>query len=199
VTATVRTRGTDTRERIVEATSALFMQQGYSATGLKAIAEAGEATTGSLYHFFPGGKAELAAATLRHSGQAYEDLVLAILDAAPDLVSGVRACFEGAAGVLRGTDYADACPIATVALEVASSDEALRLVTHEVFGGWLAGAAERLEAGGVDPARARELATVFVAALEGGFLLSRVAKDAAAMETLGRAVVDLVERALAPA
>jgi AcrR family transcriptional regulator len=188
---------TDTRERIVAATSALFMQQGYSGTGLKAIADAGEATTGSLYHFFPGGKAELAAATLRHSGLAYEQLVMGIFDASPDIISGLRACFEGAAEVLRMSDYADACPIATVALEVASSDEPLRKVTEEVFDGWLAGAAARLEAGGIEPERARELATVFVAALEGGFLLSRVAKDATALQTIGRSVVQLVEVALA--
>ena len=65
---------TDTRARIVEATSALFMRQGCSATGLKAIAEASDATTGSLYHFFPGGKAELTAEVLRlrvHDEAAY--------------------------------------------------------------------------------------------------------------------------------
>jgi AcrR family transcriptional regulator len=189
----------DTKERIVEATSALFMQQGYAATGLKAIAEAGEATTGSLYHFFPGGKAELAAATLRHSGQAYEDLVAAIWDSAPDLLSAVEACFDGAAEVLRQTDYVDACPIATVALEVASSDEDLRLVTADVFASWHRAVVQRLQAHGLPPGQADELATVLVAGLEGGFLLSRVAKDASKMETIGRAMVQLVRAALVPA
>ena len=189
----------DTRERIVEATSALFMQQGYSATGLKAIAEAGEATTGSLYHFFPGGKAELAAATLRHSGAAYERLVAAIWDAEPDPVSAVEACFRGAAEVLRSTDYVDACPIATVALEVASSDEDLRLVTAEVFASWHGAILERLTAAGIGEPRSEELATVLVAGLEGGFLLSRAAKDASRLEVIGEAMVRLVEDALSSA
>lgn len=188
---------TDTRKRIVEATAALFMQQGYAATGLKAITEAGDATTGSLYHFFPGGKADLAAATLRHAGRAYEDLVMAVIDAAPDIVTGVRDCFEGAAAVLRATDYADACPVATVALEVASSDEALRLVTADIFVGWRAAVGRRLEAAGLPRRRAGDLGTVLVAGLEGGFLLSRVAKDATAMEIIGQSMVELVEAALA--
>lgn len=188
---------TDTRQRIVEATAALFMQQGYAATGLKAIIEAGDATTGSLYHFFPGGKAELAATTLRHAGQTYEDLVMSVIDAAPDIVTGVRDCFGGAAELLRATDYRDACPVATVALEVASSDEPLRLVTAEVFDGWCRAVARRLETAGLARRRSQDLATVLVAALEGGFLLSRVAKDATAMETIGRSMVDLVEAALA--
>jgi hypothetical protein len=38
-----------------------------------------------------------------------------------------------------------------------------------------------------------------VAALEGGFLLSRAAKDTAAMDAIGRAMVRLVEEALIPA
>jgi AcrR family transcriptional regulator len=182
----------DTRERIVEATAALFMQQGYSASGLKTIAEASEATTGSLYHFFPGGKAELAAATLRHAGARYEELVMAVIDAAPDPVTAMRDCFAAAAELLRVTDYADACPIATVALEVASSDEPLRLVTAEIFDGWLRAATERFEAEGIPPDRARDLGTLFIAALEGGFLLSRAAKDTAAMDSLGRSVVTVV-------
>lgn len=185
-----------TRERVIEASRALFMERGYSASGLKQISEASAAPIGSLYHFFPGGKAELAAETLRSSGAAYQMLVEAIFDAAPDIVTGVRNCFEGAAEVLRATDYADACPIATVALEVASSDERLRLVTAEVFEAWLESAATRLEQGGVHPSRAWELATILVASLEGGFLLSRAAKDTSAMDAIGKSIVELVEAAL---
>jgi AcrR family transcriptional regulator len=188
-----------TRERIIQASSALFMERGYSASGLKQISEASAAPIGSLYHFFPGGKEELAAETLRSSGAAYQALVESVFDSAPDMISGVRDCFEGAAEVLRSTDYADACPIATVALEVASSDETLRLVTKDIFESWLVSATLRLERDGVEPTRARELATVLVAALEGGFLLSRAAKDTAAMDAIGRAMVRLVEDALTAA
>ena len=173
------------------------MRQGYAGTGLKQLAAASEAPIGSLYHFFPGGKAELAAATLAVAGQAYEDLVMAIFDAAPDLLTGVEWCFEGAAATLVATDYADACPIATVALEVASSDESLRLVTAEVFAGWLRAATVKMADGGLPADRAEELATTVVAALEGGFLLSRAAKDPAPMQAIGRSMVALVRGALA--
>ena len=36
------------------------------------------------------------------------------------VVDATRSFFEGAAAMIEATDYADACPIATVALEVAS-------------------------------------------------------------------------------
>ena len=182
-----------TRDRIIEASSTLFMQRGYAASGLKQIAAESASTIGSLYHFFPGGKEELAAETLRHSGAAYQRLVETVFDAAaPDIVTGVRVCFAGAAETLRATDYADACPIATVALEVASSDEQLRKVTEEIFESWLRSASERLTEAGIGADRARVLATVLVAALEGGFLLSRASKDTAPMDAIGEAMADLV-------
>jgi len=181
-----------TRDRIIDATRELFMERGYAASGLKEISKAGTAPIGSLYHFFPGGKEELAAETLRAAGAAYQSLVEAVFDSEPDVVDGTRACYDGAAETLRTTDYADACPIATVALEVASTNENLRQVTAEIFESWIDAAALRFEGGGVDPARARGLATVLVAALEGGFLLSRAAKDTAPMAAIRDAMVQLV-------
>ncbi|MEY2450722.1 MAG: hypothetical protein QOD92_296 [Acidimicrobiaceae bacterium] len=185
-----------TRERIIQASSSLFMERGYSASGLKQISAASAAPIGSLYHFFPGGKEELAAETLRTSGAAYQALVEAVFDGAPDMVTGVRDCFAGAAEVLRATDYADACPIATVALEMASSDEPLREVTAGIFESWLESASLRLERAGIERMRARELAIVVIAALEGGFLLSRAAKDTSAMDAIGKAMVELVSSAI---
>ena len=117
---------TDTRDRIVETSAELFRRQGYSATGVKQIVTAAQAPFGSLYHFFPGGKEQLGAEAIRLSGEMYELLIPAVFDPAPDLVTGVRTFFAGAAEHLRETDYADACPIATVALEVSSTSETLR-------------------------------------------------------------------------
>lgn len=186
----------DTRHRIIEATASLFQKRGYTGSGLKQISADSAAPFGSLYHFFPGGKEELAAETLRWSGQGYEELVVAVLDAAPDIVSGVHDAFTGAADTLRSSDFADACPIATVALEVASTNETLRLVTAEIFAGWLHALTARFVAAGIAESRAGELAVLFLASLEGGFLLSRAARDTVALEVLSRAVVAAVAAAL---
>ena len=81
----------------------------------------GIAPRGSVYHHFPGGKRQLGEEVIRRSGQMYFEIFEMIFDAAPDPVAGVRDFFDGAAEVLRATDYADACPIATVALEISST------------------------------------------------------------------------------
>ena len=86
---------------------------------------------------------------MRVAGAGYQALVEAVWDAAPDVVAGVHAVFDGAAAVLEATDYEDACPIATVALEVASTNETLRVATAEVFDAWIVSATGRLAAAGI--------------------------------------------------
>ena len=127
----------------------------------------------------------------------YGELVMSVFDAAPDIVTGVRDCFEGAAAVLVATDYADACPIETVALEVASSNEPLRIATAEVFESWIVAASARFAAAGLSAAAARELAIAFINLLEGAFVLARAARTTEALDAAGRSAVVLVESALA--
>ena len=176
---------TDTKDRILGAGAELFRRQGYNGTGVKQIVSEAGAPFASLYHFFPGGKVELGEEVIRTSGAQYGRLAEVIIDPAPDLVTGVRAFFDGAAATLVETDYADACPIATVALEVASTNDVLRQATADVFEGWIAGLAARFEAAGMGPARARELATGFIAALAGAFMLSRATRDTAPLHDAG--------------
>src|SRR5919202_5104318 len=107
-----------TRERIVAAAAQLYGRYGYHGVGLKQVAAESGSPIGSLYHFFPGGKDELAAEALRLSGHGYQLLVEGVFESSPDLVSGIRAAFAGAAEVLDASGYADACWIETVALAV---------------------------------------------------------------------------------
>src|SRR6266542_509630 len=130
--------GATTKDRIRDASAELFRRQGYTGTGVKQIVATAKAPFGSLYHFFPGGKEELGEEVIRWSGGIYLQLIDAFFVPAPDLVSAVRSFFAGAAETLRETDYADACPIATVALEVASTSEPLREATADVFESWIA-------------------------------------------------------------
>jgi AcrR family transcriptional regulator len=188
-------RVADTKARIVGTTGELFRRQGYVGTGLKQIVAEAGAPFGSIYHFFPGGKKELAAEVIRTSGRAYQDLVMAILDQAADPPTAVETSFAAAAEMLEATGYTDACPIATVALEVASTDETLRLATAEVFEEWTVAGTERFVRWGFDPAAARRLALVFITSLEGAFVLCRAARTTEAMTAAAQAVAATVRAA----
>lgn len=187
----------DTRQRIIDSAGELFGRQGYTGSGLQQIAHRSGSPIGSMYHFFPGGKDELTAEALRESGLGYQLLVESVLDSEPELANGVRAVFAGAAEVLAATDYADACPIETVALEVASTNEPLRLVTAEIFQSWIASASERGEGAGLPSGQARALGIAIIAALEGAFVLSRALKSPEPLAAAGEAMVAATEAALA--
>ena len=186
-----------TRERILEASSDLFRRQGMTGTGIKQILDEAGAPFGSLYHHFPGGKEQLAAETIRRAGAHYGELVAGKLLAEPDLVTGLRAAFRDAGATLEATDYADACPIETVALEVASTNPTLRGATAEVFDSWLDALAARLVQEGLAEEAARALALTIVSALEGAFILARTARTTDALVACGDAMAELLETALA--
>lgn len=184
------------KERILDASSELFRRQGLTGTGIKQILDQAQAPFGSLYHHFPGGKDELAAETVKRAGAYYGQLVTEMLLAEPDLVSGVREAFVAAGRDLAATGYADACPIETVALEVASTNERLRLATAEVFDSWLDGLTALMRSEGIEATQARALAHTILAALEGAFVLARAARRTDALDACADAMARLVESAL---
>jgi AcrR family transcriptional regulator len=187
---------TDTRTRIMEMTAELFRTHGYTGTGMKQIVTAANAPFGSIYHHFPGGKEQLGEEVIRSAGAMYYELWEMIAAQAPDVVAATRDFFAGAAAVLEATDYVDACPIETVALEVASTNETLRKATAEVFESWVVGITGHLTAAGIEPARARALGFELINALEGAFVLSRAMKSTEPLAASGAATAASVEAAL---
>jgi AcrR family transcriptional regulator len=188
-----------TKDRILDSSAELFRRQGYTGTGVKQIVADANAPFGSLYHFFPGGKEQLGEEVLRWSGAMYLQLFMSVAGQAPDVATGVREFFAGAAETLRETDYADACPIATVALEVASTNEPLRRATADVFDSWIDAATEWFAAAGIDREKARELTLHMLTALEGAFVFSRALRSTEPMDVAGAAAADAVREALVAA
>jgi AcrR family transcriptional regulator len=186
----------DTRDRILDTTAELFRRQGYTGTGMKQIAAAAAAPFGSLYHFFPGGKEHLGCEVIRASGRFYMQHFAAVVVPAPDVLTAVRDSFAGAAQTLEETNYEDACPIATVALEVASTNEPLREATAEVFAEWIDGATEYFVLARIPRARARELAFSMLCLLEGAFIFSRAMRSTESLHVAGATAVQDVRKAL---
>ncbi len=191
------TETASTRSRLITAANEAMRARGYRGTSVKDVLAVAEAPAGSLYHHFPGGKPELAAAAVRDSGAVYGELYEAIADAAPDVATGFADFFAGATEVLAAGDFLDVCPIGTIAGEVASSDDDLRAATDDVFRAWTAAAARRLRDAGLADEDATAVATTAIAALQGGFILARARRDADLLRTVGGQVAALVTAALA--
>jgi AcrR family transcriptional regulator len=181
----------------MDASAELFRRNGYTGTGLKQIVTAANAPFGSLYHFFPGGKEQLGEEVIRTSGMMYIQLFAIFFTPETDLVGGIEAAFAGAAVTLRETDFADACPIATVALEVASTNEPLRKATADVFTAWTDAGTAMLSRYGLSEADARTLTLTIVTSLEGAFILSRALRDTESLAVAGAACAAVARNLLA--
>lgn len=185
---------TDTKERLLAATGELIRRQGYTGTGVKQILADARAPFGSLYHHFPGGKEELGAEAVRRSGRLYALIVAEAMAGDDPLADRVQAAFIGAGETMRESGWADACPIATVALEASSSSEPLREACAEVFEEWITGLSATFAAAGAPEPRA--LALEFLCALEGAFVFCRALRTTEALEIAGARVAASVRSAL---
>jgi AcrR family transcriptional regulator len=178
----------DTRERILLAAAELYRRQGMPATGLKQIAAASNAAFGSIYHHFPGGKEQISEEVIRAEGVRYALLVGEQLSAATDPINGIPGVFEAAGTLLAATDYAEACSIETIALEVASTNDRLRSATAEVFEDWTAQLAQWFAGAGLADHDCRRLALATLCALEGAFVLCRSLRSTEPMAAAAMAV-----------
>jgi AcrR family transcriptional regulator len=176
-----------TDQRIVRAMTELLRVQGYAATGLQQLARTAEAPIGSIYHHFPGGKREVAAAALRQAGAAYIQLLPMLLDQHADLPAAVEAAFAAAADDIANTGWANMCPVGTVAGEIADTEPELRQVTAEVTASWVDEGSRYLAGRGLSPADARTAMYALLTAIEGGFLLARAERSAEPLLAAGRA------------
>lgn len=187
----------DTRGRLVDAAASLFSRHGYAATGVKAVLTAAGAPYGSLYHFFPGGKQQLGVAVVERGGHFYREMVESFYPPDVDVRDATVELFAGAAELLVATDFADACPIATIALEVASSDEPMREAAATAFESWLDVLADRFTTAGMEAGRARDVAVELFCLIEGAFLLARTTRSDAPVLVVGRAAAAAVAAGLA--
>ncbi|MQS10902.1 TetR family transcriptional regulator [Streptomyces kaniharaensis] len=185
-------KGEETRARLIAGTRALIEAQGYFGTGVNHIVAESGAPRGSLYFHFPEGKDQLVAAALTQAGQEIEDLLNALAAEGVDAGALTRRLTEIFASRLERSDYAKGCPIATVALEVAGTNEPLRAVCSAVYGSWQRVLADRLEAEGFGPLEAETAAGQALALLEGAVLLASVRRSREPLDHAQHAVLHLI-------
>jgi TetR/AcrR family transcriptional repressor of lmrAB and yxaGH operons len=186
------------RQAIVRAAVALFRKQGFAATGLAEILARSGAPKGSLYHYFPGGKAELGEVAVRQAGATVTRTLSALRETAPSAAQMILAYVDLLAGWMRKSNWRDGCPIVTTLLETAPDLTSVAAAGREAFSDWAGVLAAALEADGVDPARARRLARFAISALEGALAQTKVERDDAALREAGDELAALMAGAVQP-
>ena len=182
------------KDRIAEASTDILARRGYNGMGLKALSDAAGLPYGSIYHHFPGGKEEIAAAAITGTGEAV-GLLLDDLFARRPPDQAVEAMFRYMARRLAESDWAAGCPVGTPALDGAADSAAVRAACDAALARMVAAVAAALVAAGAPPDEADATATTVVAAYEGATLLARVRRSDVPLRAVGGAMAALVRSA----
>ncbi|HEX5610857.1 MAG TPA: TetR/AcrR family transcriptional regulator [Solirubrobacterales bacterium] len=176
----VQPRRRDGRERLLDGAGRLLAEKGYAGMELRDVAERGKAPRGSIYHHFPGGKAQLAAEAAELDGvrvrQAIERSIAE---------RGLKQTL-GAFGEMfrrRASDHPEriGCPVAAAAL-ARPEDPALAAAATAAFQSWEWVVAAALEDEGVEPDSAATFAALVVSTIEGALVRTRAAGDHAPLD-----------------
>lgn len=183
-TATAASGKTATeRTELVPVLAEVFRAHGYEGASLARITEGSGLGKGSLYHYFPGGKEEMAQAVLAHIDGWFELNVFAPLRDEEDAAAGVARMFEECARYfLSGRKV---CIVGVFAL--SSTRDRFALAVKNYFTAWASALHGALLRVGHAELPAAELAEDIVGAIQGALVLARAVDDTEVfMRTLHR-------------
>lgn len=165
------------KEALVHTAMRLFRQQGYAATGLQQILTESGAPKGSLYHYFPGGKEQLAEAAVRLASELIGQMLSKHAARCSTVAEFVAAYCATMAGWMEESGFRSGCPVATTLLETTPHSPQLTQAGNDAFDHWAAIIAGVFADGGASAAEARTKANNLVASMEGALLLARVRQN----------------------
>jgi AcrR family transcriptional regulator len=180
----------ENRERIVRTTRDLIRRNGVSGTTmLDVIAEAG-GSRGSLYHYFPGGKAEMIEDAVRASIQEYTAGIEYVVSLPP--AEAIPLIVEVWRAEAEASGYTAGCPVVAAALGGATEPRA-REMAGEAFATWSSAISRMLVNNGVAAERADGLATTTLAAIEGAVVLALAQQSSEPLEQVATELIALFE------
>jgi TetR/AcrR family transcriptional repressor of lmrAB and yxaGH operons len=168
------------RAALVQTAATLFRRQGYAATGLNQILDEAGVKAGSLYHHFPQGKQQLAAAVVAGAGGDIEQLLRRFLATGRSVADIVDRWIDLLVAGLAG-DQRDGCPIEPIATESVNASPLVRAASARAFKGWCTAIEDRLRSEGWSDIDAEAVALAVISLIEGALILSRIAGDPAAL------------------
>ncbi|MFD4600270.1 TetR/AcrR family transcriptional regulator [Streptomyces sp. NPDC058464] len=187
-------RRSDSRERMLRGASELLREYGAGATSIDRVLARTGAPRGSVYHHFPGGRAQLVEEAVTRAG----DHMLRRIDlamAAEDPLAAVDSFFALWRERLAESDYRVGCPVVAVAAE--TNDEAPQLARSAaaVFARWREALAAHFHRHGLPRPRSTRLAAFVIAALEGAVIMCRAERTTAPLDAAAAELRELLTHA----
>lgn len=167
--------GAHDRAALVPLLAEIFREHGFDGASLSQITAKTGLGKGSLYHFFPGGKEEMAAAVLDHIAKWFEAEVFAPLRAGEDPRAAIGTMFKSVDAYFHSGRRI--CLVGAFALNDARDRFAAAINAY--FTAWQDALAAALRRAGKGRTEAVELAEDVVAGIQGALVAARACEDPA--------------------
>ena len=174
------------RADVVPMLAEVFRELGYDGASMARIHERTGLGKGSLYHFFPGGKEDMAAAVLADIDTWFDRQVFAPLRLDPP-EKAIDAMWRTVTEYFHGGGRV--CLVGAFALDGTRDRFAIAVAGY--FQRWIDALSDALARGGRDSRLARDAAEEAVSGIQGALVLSRALDD---RETFARAMTRLARR-----
>ncbi|ENN3366815.1 TetR/AcrR family transcriptional regulator [Pseudomonas aeruginosa] len=188
----------------------LLRRKGMTATSMREVVRYSKTPRGSIAHHFPGGKRQLLEAAVDHAGREVSE-PLAQLLSKHGPVKGMQLFVALWRSTLEETAFQAGCAVLAVAVEQYASDQRgdgqteleaqiqLQLLdqANGIFAQWQEIIGHSLQQAGVTNMRARSLALLAIAAIEGSVALCRAARSAEPLDLIWQELERSFEQALA--
>ncbi len=182
----------DARGRMVAGAADMIRRRGLNATSVRELAKSSGAPLGSTYHYFPGGKYELATEAVRFAGDLTDaGLANALQTGGPH--KGVKSFLAMWRKILIDGEFRAGCPVLAVTIEDLPVDQTAPLdAAAAAFLKWKATLAESLHEHGVSKVSAQRHAALIVAAVEGAVAMCRAQRSIEPFDQVSAELTDLV-------
>ena len=165
----------------------LFRHHGYDGVSLAKISEATGLGKASLYHHFPGGKAEMVRETLAYAGRWMADNIVEPLQSEGDPVERLEAMCDRISDLYEAGEQ----PCLLASLTTGGARDVFQEAIRERLQMLVDAIAAVLVEAGLDPQQAQQRGEDAVMTIQGSLILSRGLDDPTPFQ---RAVAQLPER-----
>jgi AcrR family transcriptional regulator len=186
----------DLRTRMVAGAADLMSRRGLPAASMRDLARHSGTPLGSTYHYFPGGKRQLALEAVRFADDQVVSRLGRSLEQGP--VAGVREFLAVWRQILIDSDFDAGCPVLSVAVTEPRAGEAAEAVSaaKDAFVHWCELLSGSLREHGTPAETAEALALLIVTSVEGSVAMCRAEGSPRALDVIARTLEQLTENVL---
>ncbi|PEC50668.1 TetR family transcriptional regulator [Bacillus cereus] len=181
----------ETKLKILAVASRLFQKQGYHATGINQIIKESGCPKGSIYHYFPEGKEQLAIEAINRTKDLATEQLRFLFSQHDDVI---KALDDFLNQFLKFDPKAtnDGTPLALISLETSQMSERLRLACRDAYEALVFVLKEKFIESNWSHTAAKENAYLFFSMIEGASIYALTYQSKEPMKIISKATMEII-------